>query len=239
MPQPSPLAKSGAPSRSPRGSPTSLEERDRYLQAVEHEVVELALAVAARILRREAQMDPLLLTGCGARGTGAAIEFDRGVAARSVAGIGSVDRGHGACAESLGETQGRCPATGCGWANARLRPNWDRSTWASAHSWVRSSAASLIELAEMVTRLPIRKAYKAAGSEVGNDRTAGPLSRQLASRAAVAMAGAGDRVGRPDHRILRAAGFSGRVLRDHGPVRPGASGRGDRLSRIECAVDAG
>ncbi len=38
-------------------------ERDRYLQAVEHEVVELALAVAARILRREANMDPLLLTG--------------------------------------------------------------------------------------------------------------------------------------------------------------------------------
>jgi flagellar assembly protein FliH len=39
------------------------QERDRYLQTVEHEVVELALAVAARILRREAQMDPLLLTG--------------------------------------------------------------------------------------------------------------------------------------------------------------------------------
>ena len=39
------------------------EERDRYLRAVEHEVVELALAIAARILRREAQMDPLLLTG--------------------------------------------------------------------------------------------------------------------------------------------------------------------------------
>jgi flagellar assembly protein FliH len=38
-------------------------ERDRYLQAVEQEVVRLALAVAARILRREAQMDPLLLTG--------------------------------------------------------------------------------------------------------------------------------------------------------------------------------
>jgi flagellar assembly protein FliH len=38
-------------------------ERDRYLNAVEHEVVELALMVAARILRREAQMDPLLLTG--------------------------------------------------------------------------------------------------------------------------------------------------------------------------------
>ena len=39
------------------------QERDRYLQAVEREVVELALAVAARILRRESQMDPLLLTG--------------------------------------------------------------------------------------------------------------------------------------------------------------------------------
>jgi flagellar assembly protein FliH len=40
-----------------------VQERDRYLRAVEHEVVNLALAVAARILRREAQMDPLLLTG--------------------------------------------------------------------------------------------------------------------------------------------------------------------------------
>lgn len=39
------------------------QERDRYLQEVEHEAVELALAIAARILRREAQMDPLLLTG--------------------------------------------------------------------------------------------------------------------------------------------------------------------------------
>ena len=39
------------------------EEQDRFLRAVEQEVVKLALAVAARILRREAQMDPLLLTG--------------------------------------------------------------------------------------------------------------------------------------------------------------------------------
>jgi flagellar assembly protein FliH len=38
-------------------------ERDRYLNAAEHEVVKLSLAVAARVLRREAQMDPLLLTG--------------------------------------------------------------------------------------------------------------------------------------------------------------------------------
>jgi flagellar assembly protein FliH len=39
------------------------QERERYLHQVEGEVVKLALAVAARILRREAQMDPLLLTG--------------------------------------------------------------------------------------------------------------------------------------------------------------------------------
>src|ERR1700684_3135702 len=39
------------------------EESDRYLHQVEHEVVQLALAGTARILRREAQMDPLLLTG--------------------------------------------------------------------------------------------------------------------------------------------------------------------------------
>jgi flagellar assembly protein FliH len=38
-------------------------EQDKYLLAVEEEVVRLALAVAARVLRREAQMDPLLLTG--------------------------------------------------------------------------------------------------------------------------------------------------------------------------------
>ncbi len=33
------------------------------MHSVEQEVVKLALAIAARILRREAQMDPLLLTG--------------------------------------------------------------------------------------------------------------------------------------------------------------------------------
>jgi flagellar assembly protein FliH len=38
-------------------------ERDRYFHSVEIEIVRLALAIAARILRREAQMDPLLLMG--------------------------------------------------------------------------------------------------------------------------------------------------------------------------------
>ncbi len=36
---------------------------DDYFARVEHEVVRLALAVAERILHREAQMDPLLLSG--------------------------------------------------------------------------------------------------------------------------------------------------------------------------------
>jgi flagellar assembly protein FliH len=40
-----------------------MEERERSLRDVEQEVVKLALAVAARIMRREAQMDPLLLSG--------------------------------------------------------------------------------------------------------------------------------------------------------------------------------
>jgi flagellar assembly protein FliH len=37
--------------------------RDRYLAQVEREVVHLALAIAERILHRQAQMDPLLLSG--------------------------------------------------------------------------------------------------------------------------------------------------------------------------------
>lgn len=39
------------------------ERRDEYLAQVEQEVVRLALAIAERILHREAQMDPLLLSG--------------------------------------------------------------------------------------------------------------------------------------------------------------------------------
>lgn len=38
-------------------------QRARYFETVEREVVKLALAVAARVLRRESQMDPLLLSG--------------------------------------------------------------------------------------------------------------------------------------------------------------------------------
>lgn len=39
------------------------EERDKYFHDVEQQVVRLALAIAAKILHREAQMDPLLLSG--------------------------------------------------------------------------------------------------------------------------------------------------------------------------------
>ncbi len=39
------------------------KQRERYFHAAEQEIVRLALAVAARILRREAAIDPLLLLG--------------------------------------------------------------------------------------------------------------------------------------------------------------------------------
>jgi flagellar assembly protein FliH len=39
------------------------EEREQFFHRAEQEVVKLALAIASRVLRREAQMDPLLLTG--------------------------------------------------------------------------------------------------------------------------------------------------------------------------------
>ena len=39
------------------------DDRERFLHEVEHKLVRLALAIAARILRREAQMDPLFLIG--------------------------------------------------------------------------------------------------------------------------------------------------------------------------------
>jgi flagellar biosynthesis/type III secretory pathway protein FliH len=38
-------------------------ERERYFAGVEQEIVKLALAIAARVLHREAQSDPLLLSG--------------------------------------------------------------------------------------------------------------------------------------------------------------------------------
>lgn len=38
-------------------------QRDNYFSRIEPEVVQLALAIARKILHREAQMDPLLLTG--------------------------------------------------------------------------------------------------------------------------------------------------------------------------------
>lgn len=39
------------------------EDRNAFLHSIEQEVVKLALSIAARILRREAEIDPLFLTG--------------------------------------------------------------------------------------------------------------------------------------------------------------------------------
>ena len=66
-------------------------ERDQYLHAVEYEVVKLALAVAARILRREAQMDPLLLTGAVRVALGQLSGVDPGAAAGAPGGARFVD----------------------------------------------------------------------------------------------------------------------------------------------------
>ena len=44
--------------------------REQYFAAVEQQVVKLALAIAARVLHREAQIDPLLLAGRRAGGAG-------------------------------------------------------------------------------------------------------------------------------------------------------------------------
>ena len=48
--------------------------RDHYLAQVEQEVVRLALSIATRILHREVQMDPLLLSGA-VRVTGTACRY--------------------------------------------------------------------------------------------------------------------------------------------------------------------
>jgi flagellar assembly protein FliH len=82
------------------------EERDRFLRTVEHEVVELALAVAARILRREAQMDPLLLTGAVRVALG---QLSRSTQVRlRVPTAGLMDRGYCSVAESGGEARRDC-----------------------------------------------------------------------------------------------------------------------------------
>ena len=83
MPRRSRPRKSAAPRQAAELCESFAEERDRYLHAVEQEVVRLALAVAARILRREAQMDPLLLTGAVRVALGQLSGLDRGAAARA------------------------------------------------------------------------------------------------------------------------------------------------------------
>jgi flagellar assembly protein FliH len=40
-----------------------VEERDLYFHSVEQQVVQLALAIVRKILHRESQIDPLILTG--------------------------------------------------------------------------------------------------------------------------------------------------------------------------------
>ena len=94
------------------------QERDRYLHAVEHEVVKLALAVAARILRREAQMDPLLLTGAVRVALGQ-LSGSTEVRLRVPAGrAGLVDGSDRPAAQPGREAHRDCREKECGWATA-------------------------------------------------------------------------------------------------------------------------
>jgi flagellar assembly protein FliH len=93
------------------------QERDRYLHAVEHEVVKLALAVAARILRREAQMDPLLLTGAVRVALG---QLSGSTQVRLRVPAAELDLWTEAIAllPNLAVKPEVVPARGCGWATA-------------------------------------------------------------------------------------------------------------------------
>ena len=76
--------------------------------SVEQEVVKLALAVAARILRREAQMDPLLLTGAVRVALGQLSASTQVRLRVPAAELELVDRGHCALAEPGGKADGDC-----------------------------------------------------------------------------------------------------------------------------------
>ena len=220
------------------------QERERYLRAVEDEVVKLALAVAARILRREAQMDPLLLTGAVRVALGQlsgstqvklrvpAAELDLWTEAialvPNLAAKPAVVAGEGMrLGECLIETGLGSVDLGIRVAVGRDRAGLLRSRRGAPGRQSQDGSAG-----QSAPSLP--KTRRAV-----HDAVAGPILWAAGTRPALALARAGTRVGGPDDRVGGAAGLGGRVLRDSGPVRPRASGRGDWLSRIECAVDAG
>ena len=87
-------------------------ERGRYLHAVEQEVVELALAMAARILRREAQMDPLLLTGAVRVALGQLSDSTEVRFAFRAKELGPLDRAHRAIPNLTLRNPRSWPATG-------------------------------------------------------------------------------------------------------------------------------
>ena len=83
-------------------------ERERYFEAVEPEVVKLALAVAARILRRESQMDALLLSGAVRVALGQLSTSTQVRLRVPSADLGTVERYHLAPAESRGKANRGC-----------------------------------------------------------------------------------------------------------------------------------
>ncbi len=181
-------------------------------------MVKLALAVAARILRREAQMDPLLLTGAvrvalGQLGGSSEVRL-RVPAAElelwteaiallpNLAVKPTVVAGEGMrLGECMIETKLGTVDLGI---RAQLgeieRGFFDRAGAAGA---ARADSCAM-DLRQRTQRAARRS----------DDSAARTLLRAAGARAALALARAGSRVGWPDHRVGGPAGLGGRVLRD-------------------------
>ena len=117
-------------------------ERDRYLHAVEQEVVRLALAVAARILRREAQIGSASPHRRGARRAGAVGGHLGDPHPCSRQGSRSLDGNHRALAQFGGEAAGGRRRRHVAWRLRDREQGRNRRSGNSRASWARSSAAS-------------------------------------------------------------------------------------------------
>ena len=220
------------------------QARDRYLHAVEQEVVKLALAVAARILRREAQMDPLLLTGAVRVALG---QLSASTEVRLRVPAGELDLWTEAIAllPNLPTKPAVVAGEGLRLGDCTDRDRgWGQWIWASARSWARSSVASSIAPARAGRsprwkRAPSRSASGAgAGAPLVSELLDGYFAR-LERRQPWRWRG---RVLESVGQTIESAGPLASVgecceIADH--IRPRAPGRGDRLSRLECAVHAG
>ena len=228
----------------PRRPPQLVEkfarQRDRYFQAVEQEVVKLALAVAARILRREAQTDPLLLMG--------AVRVALGQLAAST------------------EVRLRVPAADLDlWTEAMaLLPNLGSKPAGGSRRWdALGECAIETALGTADLGIPAQLAEMERGFFGAADREAGAAWR-LETLRPRSLAVRGERDECAAGPLLRAAGACqpwrwrgqvlesvGQTIESAGPLASvgecceirgsrgtSAPGGGDRFSRLECPVHA-